>query len=75
MEDFSVVFTFLVNRIMGRSVTRKLFNSLGFCLPAVFLVLAGYSGSYFLQQKINHNFCSILQDISLDLYHKSYITF
>jgi len=34
----------IVNRIMGRSVTRKLFNSLGFCLPAVFLVLAGYSG-------------------------------
>eukprot|EP00088_Acartia_fossae_P010328 TRINITY_DN15141_c0_g1_i3.p1 TRINITY_DN15141_c0_g1~~TRINITY_DN15141_c0_g1_i3.p1 ORF type:complete len:555 (+),score=53.77 TRINITY_DN15141_c0_g1_i3:130-1794(+) len=35
---------FIDHRIMKRSVTRKLFNSLGFCLPAVFLVLAGYSG-------------------------------
>lgn len=32
------------NNILRRSVTRKLFNSLGFCLPALFLVLAGYSG-------------------------------
>jgi len=42
---FSPVADFIIDhRIMARSATRKLFNSLGFCLPAIFLVLAGYSG-------------------------------
>jgi len=32
------------SNILSRNVTRKLFNSLALCLPALFLILAGYSG-------------------------------
>lgn len=42
---FNPIADYILDReIMSRSTTRKLFNSLGFCLPAVFLILAGYSG-------------------------------